>query len=62
MIAFEIAFNIAGAGVTIAGLAYVRHLLQTGGRGRIKDPDLVTEFRASAPYHLLETERPRPNG
>ncbi len=53
MTVLEIALNIAGAGITIAGFVYVRHLLETAGRGRIKDPDLISEFRETAPYHLL---------
>ncbi|UWR09546.1 hypothetical protein [Ruegeria sp. B32] len=54
MSTFEIAFNFAGAGVTIAGFVYVHHLLRTAGRGRIKDPNLVAELRATAPYYLLK--------
>lgn len=54
MSVYQIAFNIAGAGAVVVGLLYVRHLLRTAGRGRYKDANLVSEFRETAPYHLLE--------
>ena len=54
MTIWEITFNIAAAGVTIALLLYVRHLLKYCGRYRLNDPELVKQFRDTAPYHRLE--------
>ena len=53
MTGFEIAFNVIMPIITIGCVLYMRHILQTCGRDRIDDPELVRRFRETAPYHLL---------
>ncbi len=53
MTTFEIAFNILGAGVFLAGLLYTRLLLRTAGRARLDNPALVKQLHETAPYHRL---------
>lgn len=54
MSAFEIVFNIAGVSITLASLFYLHHLLKTSGRDRLRSPEIVEQFRETAPNHLLE--------
>ncbi len=49
-----IAFNVAGASTTIASIFYARHLLKTRGQDRLRRPEIVDQFRETAPNHLLE--------
>ena len=54
MTGWEVTFNIAAAGTTIALLLYVQYLLKTYGRYRSNDLALVAQFRDTAPYHCLD--------
>ncbi len=54
MTIWEITFNVTAAGTTIVLLVFARHLLKTCGRGRLNDPELVKQFRDTAPYDNLE--------
>ncbi|WP_298905025.1 hypothetical protein [uncultured Aliiroseovarius sp.] len=62
MTSFETAFLIVSTLVTAGALAYLVWLLRTSGRDRVDDPDLVEQFRETAPFEKLDQVLDPPEG